>query len=239
MLRSYHHWNSSALGRKMELLVFGQGGARVFAFPTCEGRFFDWEDHGMVEAVKEYVDIGLLQLFCLDSIDGEAWFAENLHPAVRARRQVQYDSYLRHEVEPFSRRLNANPVLMTAGTSFGAYHALNFAFRYPQLVGRALSLSGFWDLKWLTGGYYDETIYFHNPIDFVLNEHDPERLAALRRMDIIFAVGAEEYVRPNAEFLSGELWRKGIGNALRVWEGIGHDWYWWGQMIQKYIGGYD
>jgi esterase/lipase superfamily enzyme len=46
-------------------------------------------------------------------------------------------------------------------------------------------------------------------------------------MDIILAVGSDEYVRPTAERLSGLLWAKGIGNALRIWDGIGHDWYWW------------
>jgi len=43
-------------------------------------------------------------------------------------------------------------------------------------------------------------------------------------MDIILAVGSDEYVRPTAERLSGLLWAKGIGNALRIWDGIGHDW---------------
>jgi esterase/lipase superfamily enzyme len=106
-------------------------------------------------------------------------------------------------------------------------------------VGRVLSLSGLWDLKWLTDGYYDETIYQYNPCDFIADEDDPERLAALQAMDIIFAVGSGEYTLPNVEHLSGVLWRKGIGNALRIWKGDTHDWHWWQQMIRLYVGGHD
>jgi esterase/lipase superfamily enzyme len=36
----------------MEMLVFGEAGQRVLAFPTSMGRFFDWEDRGMVSALE-------------------------------------------------------------------------------------------------------------------------------------------------------------------------------------------
>ena len=35
------------------------------------------------------------------------------------------------------------------------------------------------------------------------------------------------------------LWNKGIGNALRLWDGWSHDWPWWRDMIRLYIGGHD
>ena len=54
MNREYHRWHSPALGREMELLVFGQGGARMLAFPTSMGRFYDWEDRGMVGALAAH-----------------------------------------------------------------------------------------------------------------------------------------------------------------------------------------
>src|SRR5207247_6056042 len=143
-------------------------------------------------------------------VDGESWFAEGQAAAVRARRHGQYDHYLRHEVLPFTQKCNTHPFLIVAGTSFGSYHALNFAFRYPEHVGRVISMSGLWDIRWLTGGYADDTIYYHNPVDFLAYEHQPQRLEALRRMDIILAVGGDEYVRPNLERLSRILWSKGI-----------------------------
>jgi esterase/lipase superfamily enzyme len=119
MNRAYHRWHSSALRRDMELLVFGYGGARLLAFPRCEGRFYDWEDHGIVAALAEHLEKGWLQLFCVDPLDGECWFAGDLHPRERAARYGQYDRYLRQEVVPFTMSCNPNPFLITAGTDFG------------------------------------------------------------------------------------------------------------------------
>ena len=39
--------------------------------------------------------------------------------------------------------------------------------------------------------------------------------------------------------LSHVLWEKGIGNALRIWDGFAHDWPVWHQMVRTYIGGHD
>jgi esterase/lipase superfamily enzyme len=35
------------------------------------------------------------------------------------------------------------------------------------------------------------------------------------------------------------LWGKGIGNALRIWDGHAHDWPHWEDMVRTYIGGHD
>src|SRR5262249_43363520 len=75
---------------------------------------------------------GRLQMFCVDTVDGEAWYAGWAHPGQRAWRQAQYDHYFFHEVLPFTRHVNANLFLIAAGASFGAYHAANFAFRHPE-----------------------------------------------------------------------------------------------------------
>ena len=66
MHREYHRWFSPHLGRDMELLVFGHAGARVLVFPTSQGRFFEWEDQGMPEALGDQIRNGWIQLFCVD-----------------------------------------------------------------------------------------------------------------------------------------------------------------------------
>src|SRR5713226_1389225 len=116
MNREYHRWFSPSLERDMELLVFGHAGARVLVFPTSMGRFFQWEDTGMVAELGDHLEKGWLQLCCVDSVDGESWYAKNRHPAERARRHMQYDSYILNEVLPFTKQLNADPFLITTGT---------------------------------------------------------------------------------------------------------------------------
>lgn len=223
----------------MELLVFGHAGARVLVFPTSQGRFYEWEDRGMVGALGEHLRNGWVQLYCVDSVDAESWYARWKHPVDRARRQEDYERYLIHEVLPLSRHRNGNPFLVTTGASFGAYHAVSFALRHPHLVGRTIGMSGLYDIRDFANGYYDEHIYRHNPSHFVSHLHDHGHLEALRRMDIILATGRDDSFRENNEHLSRALWGKGVGHALRLWDGWAHDWPWWHQMIRRYIGGHD
>jgi esterase/lipase superfamily enzyme len=223
----------------MEMLVFGKAGARMLAFPTSKGRFFDWEDRGLVGTLAASIEANQLQLYCLDSVDGESWYAEQKHPADRVKRHMQYDAYLLDEVLPYTLQQNSNPFLIVAGASFGGYHAVNFGLRHPEHVGRILSMSGLCDIRRFTDGYYDENIYFNNPVDFIVHEHEPKRLESLRKLDIILAVGRDDPLCPSNQKLSGVLWDRGIGNALRIWDGWAHDWPFWQQMLKLYVSGHD
>jgi esterase/lipase superfamily enzyme len=155
------------------------------------------------------------------------------------RRHQQYDRYLLHEVLPFTWNRNPTPFLMTVGASFGSYYAIDFGFRYPQWVNRIISMSGLCDIRRFCHGYHDELVYYHNPIEFLANEHEGWRLDALRRQDVILAVGKDDGLLHQNRQLSGVLWNKGIGNALREWDGFSHDWPYWHKMINLYIGGHD
>ena len=55
MKREYHRWFRPALGRDMELLIFGHSGARAMVFPTWLGKFFEWEDRGLIGALNDHL----------------------------------------------------------------------------------------------------------------------------------------------------------------------------------------
>jgi esterase/lipase superfamily enzyme len=239
MHREHHRWYSPALGRDMDLLQFGHAGARVIVFPSSMGKFFEWEDRGMITALADRIEHGHFQLWCVDSVDSESWYAKWKVAGDRARAQAAYDEYLHDEVLPLTEHRNGNRFLIATGASFGAYHAMSFGLRHPGKVGRVIGLSGLYDIREQTDGYSDTNIYFHNPADFVLGEHDAGRLAAIRRMDIIIAIGRDDPMRPGNEEFSRRLNEKGIWHALRIWDGWAHDWPYWTQMIQRYIGGHD
>ncbi|HEX4683709.1 MAG TPA: alpha/beta hydrolase-fold protein [Gemmatimonadaceae bacterium] len=160
-------------------------------------------------------------------------------PGDRARAHAAYDAYLRDEVLPLTWQKNQTPFLMTLGASFGAYHAVTFALRYPHVVARAIGMSGLYDIREQTGGYSDATVYHYNPADFIPGEHDARRLAQLSRVDIVLAVGATDPLRGANEEFSSRLWSRGIWNALRIWDGWAHDWPYWQQMVRAYISGHD
>ena len=58
----------------MELLVFGHAGAKVLVFPTRNGRFHEYEDMRMTAVLRQKIDNGELQLFCVDSVDAESFY---------------------------------------------------------------------------------------------------------------------------------------------------------------------
>jgi len=237
MNREFHRWHSPSLDRSMELLVFGHGGARVLVFPTSRGRFYEFEDRGMVNALAHQIERGWIQLYCVDSVDGESWYNWGAHPGQRAWRQTQYNNYLRYEVLPLMWQKNPTPYTITTGASFGAYHAMNFGLRFPDVVNRILALSGIYDIRGWTNGWQGEHVYLNNPVEYIPNEHDPYRLEHLYRQDIIMVAGKDDRLIHSARHMSGVLWQKGIGNALREWDGWNHDWPYWAQMLNQYLGG--
>lgn len=237
MNREYHHWFSPSLGREMELLIFGHGGARVLVFPTSKGKFYEWEDRGMIAALGHGLENGHLQLYCVDSVDEESWYAWHKHPADRAWRHIQYENYILNEVLPLAYSKNPTPYLIVTGASFGAYHAMNFALRHPDIANRVISMSGMFNIERWLGSYRDDNIYYNCPCLYMPNEYEEGRLQLLRRLDIIIAIGREDPNIENNRWFSEVLWSKGIWHALRIWDGWAHDWPWWQQMIQLYISG--
>ncbi|MBW7882282.1 MAG: esterase family protein [Caldilineaceae bacterium] len=239
MHREYHKWYSPRLNREMELLVFGHAGARMLVFPTSMGRFYEYEDRGMVANLGEHLENGWLQIYCVDSVDAESFYNGWAHPSGKITRHIQYEEYILNEVLPLSRNKNQNPFLISHGCSFGAYHALNIAFRHPHLFGRVLALSGKYDMSGFFGGYYDENIYFNTPSHYVPNLSNHDQLEALQRMDIIIAAGHDDPNIDNNRALSRALWDRGLPHAFREWDGWSHDWPYWMKMVQLYIGGHD
>src|SRR5436309_1279907 len=113
--RDYIKEYSHSLGRDMELLHFGHAGTPLLVFPTSMGRFFQWEDFGMVGAISDFIDSGAVQLVCVDSVDGESWYARDRPPQERVRRHLQYEAYIVNEILP---RMPGAPI--ACGASFGA-----------------------------------------------------------------------------------------------------------------------
>jgi esterase/lipase superfamily enzyme len=236
MRRHYHKWFSHRLNREMELLVFGQAGLPAIVFPTSCGRFYEFEDRGMVHAIHTKIEAGQLQLFCVDSVDGESWYNRDASPRARIERQMQYERYVMDEVLPLVRKENASPHLATLGCSFGGYHAANLALRHPDVFTAFLSLSGVYDLSPFLAGYYDEDCYFHLPLHFLPNMSDPWYLDRYRHNTYVLATAEHDVSRGENERLAHLLREKHIPCRLDVWgHGAEHDWPSWQRMLQSYV----
>lgn len=85
----YKEW-SRMLGREMEFKVYGTAGVPVLALPARGGRFYDWENNGMPEAVASLLSSGKLQLFTADASTPRACWPGMLRPAAgpRCRKSI-------------------------------------------------------------------------------------------------------------------------------------------------------
>jgi esterase/lipase superfamily enzyme len=234
--REYHKWFSPSLGREMELLAFGHAGQPAIVFPTSCGRFFEFEDRGMIETVSHKLEHGQLQLFCVDSVDAESWYNRNVPPRWRIARQLQYEQYLMEELLPFIKERNNSPGLATVGSSFGAYHAMNLALRHPTVFHAVLSLGGNFNPESFLNGYYDDDCYFNLPMHYLPNLSDPAYLDHYRRNNYILATGVHDMCWNANEQMAQVLRSKAIPCRLDVWgDNVGHDWHWWRDMFHSYV----
>ncbi len=242
MNREYHKWWSPRLKRDMELLVFGHAGAKVLVFPTRDGRFFEYEDMRMTEVLREKVEAGHLQLYCLDGINSESFYCWWAHPHGRMQRHGEFESYILEEVFPFMQGKNPHPCVISHGCSMGAYHAANIAFRHPDRFAKLVAFSGRYDLTKpvdsfgdLLDSHYDETVYFNMPTHFLGNLECAETLENLRRMDIVLVIGEEDPFRANNECLSRILHDKNIPHRLHYWSERAHCGHYWRQMAPHFV----
>jgi esterase/lipase superfamily enzyme len=222
---------SSALEREMEILRFGSSGLPMLVFPTSMGRFYQWEDFGLVGAVADRIDAGNLQLWCVDSVDGESWYASGRPAAERVPRHLLYERYLMEEVVP---RLPAPPV--TTGTSFGAFHAVLLCLRFPERFRGWIALSGVYDTSRWLNGHNDDLTYLTNPLAFLPGLNDERYLGPLREMDFkVIATGSEDPNLRDCLALAEDLREKQVQPRLDVWPGWQHDWPYWKEMMRTYV----
>ncbi|NND71281.1 MAG: esterase family protein [Rhodothermales bacterium] len=236
MKREYKQWYSPSLGRDMEILVFGHSGTPLLVFPSSLGRYFEWEDFGMIDALADKIESGQNMVICTDSIDGESFYNKHVHPYVRMARHRQFEDYIINEVIPFAQHASGTSFIISSGASFGAYHAANFVFKHPHLFGKLIALSGAYDIKSFLDGFYDDSVYFNNPIDYLPNLSDHGVLENIRKNQIILSYGEFDPCRDKNERLSGILHSKSIPHSTEVISGaFGHDWPWWRQQIRQHI----
>jgi esterase/lipase superfamily enzyme len=198
------------------------------------GRFYQNEDFGLTGALADKVDAGFLQLVCVDSVDEESWYNKKVPPKERVRRHEAYDRYLRDEMFPYiGSRAGGN--IAAVGASFGAYHAANVAGRYPEVVTKAICLSGLYDVDQFLDGYWDDACYFHTPMAYIANADEVGR-ERLRAVEWVVATGENDSLARENRAFAALLERQGQRVHAEFWPGVfGHDWPFWKEHIRRFI----
>ncbi len=236
MNREYHKWFSQRVHRDMELLVFGHAGVPAIVFPTSGGRFFEFEDRKMVDAIGYKIDNGEVQLYCVDSIDNASWYNRRARPRTKIVRQMHYQDYVMREVVPLVRAKNHSPHLITLGCSFGGYHAVNLALKHPDVFTGFLSMSGAFDMSNFLRGYHDDDVYFNTPPQYIQNMQDRWYLDRYRRNKYLLCTGWDDQCLAQNQHLSTLMGQRGIPHELWIWgTHNAHDWPTWAQQMQNYL----
>ena len=182
MRREQVEIEAPSIGGAGTVIGYGHYGRPVLLFPAEQGRAWDLEGAGMIDAVADLIEAGRAKVYTVDSYDGASWSNQSIELEERARAHDAYEAWIVERVVPaIHADLSGPQEILVAGCSMGAYHAANFALRRADLFPLALCLSGSYDpSQWNGWGHRGDAAYFHNPMDYVehLGGRAP-RLAAL------------------------------------------------------------
>lgn len=232
----YKEW-SGVLGREMEFKVYGHAGLPVLALPARCGRFYDWENNNMPDAVSSLLNEGKLQLFCADSLDGEGLLNDQLPRRRRAELQEKYFLYLTNELAPRILELNGAKTLWCAGVDLGAYHAVNCRLRRPELFAGALGMDGIYELARFWGDAAGDDLALRNSPLMALHKqdlYDHALLADAPENTLLLCAGQGAYQQD--ALADTHSMEKGLTETktpahIEFWgSDVSHDWYWWNKM---------
>jgi esterase/lipase superfamily enzyme len=231
----HHHMPGRAIGRTMEVRQFGHAGQPVVVFPSQNGRAWDFEGFGMIEACAPLIEAGRVKLFSVDGNDWESWTNHGVSAEQRARRHLDYDRWVMEEAVPLAQYHSGRATLWTTGCSMGAYHAANFFFRRPDVFDGVIAISGLYDTRTFVGDFCNDDVYFNSPLKFLPGVGDERVLDLYRRARIAFLVGQgawEDECLADTRAIDRILAEKGIPAMMDYWgHDVNHDWPWWRKML--------
>lgn len=213
------------------MLVFGHAGYPVILFPTTMGKYYECKDFKLIESARWFLEQGLVQIYCPDSINQESWYNKSIHPADRVRNHIWYDRFILEEVVNSICHQKQIGRVAVAGPSFGGFIAANFAFKYPDRVSHLFSMSGSFDISSFMDGYHDDNVYFNNPVEYLPGNQDP----ALWNMKIVLGVGEWDICLEANQRLADILNQKNIPYWFDLRRWAKHDWPIWRDMFPHYL----
>ncbi|MCE7011294.1 hypothetical protein LWC34_52075 [Kibdelosporangium philippinense] len=230
------------------VIAYGHYGRPFLVFPSEQGRAWDWESNGMIDAVRPLLEDGRVKLYCVDSFDAASWSNRSIPLEDRARNHGTYEAWVLDHVLPMIHADCADSFgggpqeVATMGCSLGAFHSVLFALRRADLFPLALGLSGNYDASsWHGWGERGDAMYFANPVDFVPNLNGSHLDWLRSRLSILLVVGQGQWEDttgslPSTRQMADLLRDKGLRCELDVWgHDVPHDWPSWRSQIAHHL----
>ena len=223
--------------------AYGHWGRPALVFPVERGRAGDFEQRGVIEAIKPLLEAGRVKLYCVDSFDDQSWSNRELPLEERAQRHQAYESWILGEVVPHIREdCGGVSELIACGCSMGAFHAANFALKHAEVFPLAICLSGNYNpSNWHGWGERAEAAYFNNPTEYVANLGGDRLDWLRRRLSLLLVCGQGEWedttgALDSTRDFSALLRSKGLRSELDLWgHDTPHDWPSWRAQLAKHL----
>ena len=232
------HLPSRFLGKALPVAIYGHYGQPLLAFPTAAENFEEFERQGMIQALEELIEEGVVKVITTDSINQDSWSNKSVSVAEAARRHQAYDNFIANElVSVIYRDCNGRIPLAVMGASFGAYHAVNTALKHPDIISHVYGLSGVYDISQYFGASFDDNCYQNSPVHYLPNLVGTERWEQIQKLDLnlICGQGPWERVHWTTDF-SRFLDSVGLAHNLDLWgHDVAHDWPWWFKQMNHYL----
>ncbi len=240
MRRDTTSWYSHNLGMEMPLAAYGHAGFPLLMFPTAAADYLEYERFLLLDAIKPFIENGLIRAYSINSVNRHSLLNKEASPQWKAELLTRYDDYIMEEVLPLIRNecgQDAKP--LTTGASLGAFLAANCYFKHPDRFRGTIAMSGSYNIYNYLEDYFDENVYFNNPVMYLKNLGESEHLSLLRQGDsTVIVTGQGAFEAPDrSRDLSAILHEKGIPHVLDVWGyDVNHDWDWWRKMLPYFLG---
>jgi esterase/lipase superfamily enzyme len=238
MRRNITGWYSERLFQDMPLVAYGHFGQPILMLPTAAADFLEYERFQLLETMRPWLDGGKIKAYSVNSVNKQALLNDRASAQEKVSWLNRYHGYITEEVLPLIRHDcgggDVKPMIF--GISLGAYLAGNIFFRRPDLFSGAMLLSGSYDIRNYMNGYYNDDVYFNNPVDFLPHMDNAPLMQGGGKKIIIFT-GQGPYEAPDrSRALSNILHAKGVPHWLDVWgHDVGHDWPWWRKCVPYYL----
>ena len=233
-------WHSTDLGIEMPLVAYGHAGIPLLMFPTAAADYLEYERFLLIDTIAHHIEAGRIRAYAINSVNRYSLLNQEAHGHLKARLLTAYDAYVVNDVLPWIREDCAEPDArpLTTGASLGAFLALNMTLKHPDLLSGCIAMSGSYEIRDYLRDYYDDDVYFNNPVDYMPRLDDETILAQLRNdVKLMLISGQGAYENPGRAVQMADILRiKGIPCQLELWgHDVDHDWPWWRKMLDYYL----
>src|SRR5260221_13102075 len=129
MERRTTSWFSPNLQMEMPLVAYGHAGQTLLMLPTAAADYLEYERFYLVDAIKDFIERGLIRAYSINSVNRYSLLNRVEHPSWKVEMLARYDRYIMDEVLPLIRNECGQEAMpLTTGASLGAFLAANTYF---------------------------------------------------------------------------------------------------------------